>query len=163
MLEVLGRIGFDWQVALANLVNFIIIFFVLKKFAFGPIMKVIRERQEKIDEGLENARLAETDRIMAEELKKRELSEAKRQANVIVGEAQEKSNSILLGVKSEAESARAVIIADGERIAGEKKASAQREAEKEVAMLVVSGIEKVLRTDLTAQQRQEYMKKVLVR
>ncbi|MBI1866370.1 MAG: ATP synthase F0 subunit B [Candidatus Staskawiczbacteria bacterium] len=53
--EILGKIGFDWQVALANLVNFLIILFVLRKFAFNPIKKLIQERQGKIDEGLEKA------------------------------------------------------------------------------------------------------------
>ena len=51
--EILGKIGFDWQVALASLVNFLIILFVLKKFAFKPIKKLIQERQNKINEGIE--------------------------------------------------------------------------------------------------------------
>jgi F0F1-type ATP synthase membrane subunit b/b' len=56
--EILGKIGFDWQVALANLVNFLIIVFLLKKFAFKPIAKIIQDRQNKINEGLENAKKA---------------------------------------------------------------------------------------------------------
>ncbi len=78
VLEILGKIGFDWQVALANLVNFLIIFFILKKFAFKPIQKILKERQDKISEGLIKAqeadiRLKEVDQISKSKLKNADL------------------------------------------------------------------------------------------
>ena len=74
LYEILQKIGFDWQVALANLVNFLIILFLLKKFAFKPIGKLIKDRQDKINEGLQKtkeaeARLAEVDAIGISRLK----------------------------------------------------------------------------------------------
>ena len=72
--EILQKIGFDWQVALANLFNFLIILFVLKRFAFKPIKKLIQNRQDKINEGLQKAeeasvRLKEVDIIAKNKLK----------------------------------------------------------------------------------------------
>ena len=74
LYEILQKIGFDWQVALANLVNFLIILFLLKKFAFKPIGKLIKDRRDKISEGLQKAkeaeaRLAEVDAIGISRLK----------------------------------------------------------------------------------------------
>jgi F0F1-type ATP synthase membrane subunit b/b' len=43
ILGILGKIGFDWQVALANLVNFLIIFWILKKFAFKPVREILQK------------------------------------------------------------------------------------------------------------------------
>ena len=67
MLEILGKIGFDWQVALANLINFFIVFLLLKKFFFKKIKETIRERRNKIEKGLEDAEKA------AESLKSAEI------------------------------------------------------------------------------------------
>jgi len=161
MIEILGKIGFDWQVALANLVNFIIVFFVLKKFAFEPINKIIKERQNKIDQGLENAKLAETDRMMARELRETELSKAKKEANDIVGLAQQKSNEMVLMSKTNAEKEKNQIIKEGEKEVLEKKEAIKKEAEKEMSILVISGVEKILREKLTTLQQEEYIKKVL--
>ena len=52
MLEILGNIGFDWPVALANLVNFLIIFFLLHKFVFKPLGKTVEKRKRDIADGL---------------------------------------------------------------------------------------------------------------
>jgi len=75
LYEILQKIGFDWQVALANLFNFLVILFLLKKFAFKPVGKLIKDRQDKISEGLQKAeeagaRLHEIDVIAKNILKK---------------------------------------------------------------------------------------------
>ncbi|MFZ2523216.1 MAG: ATP synthase F0 subunit B, partial [Minisyncoccia bacterium] len=113
MLSILAKIGFDWQVALANLVNFIIIIFILRKFAFNPIKEVISKRQSIINTGLENAKIAETDRVMADELKKSTLSEARLRADEIISDANRKAEMILSKAKSDAEILKSNIITQG--------------------------------------------------
>ena len=52
---IIKNLGIDWKIFLAQLVNFGIVFFVLKKFAFSPIQKLLKERQSKIEKGLDDA------------------------------------------------------------------------------------------------------------
>ncbi len=106
MLEILGKIGFDWQVALANLVNFLIIFFILRRFAWKPLKNVIEERQQKIVKGLEDAQKAATDLKMAEEIRKQKVEDAKLHANQIVSDANLKSASIISAAEGDAMIAR---------------------------------------------------------
>lgn len=78
ILEILGKIGFDWPVALANTINFLIVFFLLKKFVFPSVSNFITERQKQIEQGLEKAkeaeiRLREVDTIAKEKLKEADL------------------------------------------------------------------------------------------
>jgi len=94
LYEILQKIGFDWQVALANLVNFLIILFLLKKFAFKPIGKLIKDRQDKINEGLQKtkeaeARLAEVDAIAVSRLK-----ETDQKSAVMMNQAQERAKKL---------------------------------------------------------------------
>jgi len=49
---VLSKLGFDWQVALANLVNFLIVYLLLKKVVFNKLRDAILERKAKAEEGV---------------------------------------------------------------------------------------------------------------
>lgn len=162
MLENLSKIGFDWQVALANFINFIIIFFILKKFAFGPISKVIKERQEKIAQGLLDAQKAETELMMAEETGKSKINEAKLEANTIIGLAQQKANTIVVSSQEEATVLKSTIVKEGEKQIADAKIKSKKELEKETAHLIVDSIEKILKESLTKEQQENYIKKILI-
>jgi F-type H+-transporting ATPase subunit b len=162
MIEILGKVGFDWQVALANFVNFVIIFFVLRKFAFKPINKLIKERQEKIALGIENAQKAETELLMAEETGKEKISQAKNEANTIIGEAQKKGDSIISSSQEGALIVKSNILKDGEKQIAQKKESMMKEVEKETANIIIDGIEKILKENLTKEQQESYIKKALI-
>lgn len=161
MLEVLGKIGFDWQVALANLVNFIIIFFVLRKFAWGPIQRVLSERQQKIDQGLEDAEKAKGELLMAEEIKSKKIDEAKSEANRVVGDAQTKADSIVSKAETESMDLRSKILKDAEKEASDKKDAVYSEVQKEFSNLVISGVEKVLKENMNPETQKSYIENSL--
>lgn len=57
--SILHSIGFNWHVALANFINFLIVLFILNKFVFKKVFAGIESRQDMIKQGLENASEAE--------------------------------------------------------------------------------------------------------
>lgn len=69
ILTILGSVGFNWHVALANFFNFLIIFFLLQKFFFKKLGKTIGERHALIERGLTQARDAEIALVKANEEK----------------------------------------------------------------------------------------------
>jgi F-type H+-transporting ATPase subunit b len=161
MLETLSKVGFDWQVALANFVNFVIIFLVLKKFAFGPILKIINERQHKINQGLEEAEKARTNLLMSEETGKEYITNAKKDANSIIIEARQKGDNIISELKNEAIELKSNIIKEGEQQVENKKNSLRKELEVETSEIIVNGIEKILKNKLTREQEQNYIESFL--
>lgn len=161
MLETLSKVGFDWQVALANFVNFVIIFLVLKKFAFGPILKIINERQHKINQGLEEAEKARTNLLMSEEAGKEYITNAKKDANSIIIEARQKGDNIISELKNEAIELKSNIIKEGEQQVENKKNSLRKELEVETSEIIVNGIEKILKNKLTREQEQNYIESFL--
>ena len=86
---ILQKIGFDWQVALANLVNFLIILFILAKFGFKPVKELIQKMQNIISQGLENVRKAETELMMADGKKNQIIEDGRLKADLIVKKAKE--------------------------------------------------------------------------
>lgn len=144
LLNILGKVGFDWQVALANLFNFLIIFFVLKKYAFGPIGKIIKERQASINEGLASA-----------EKNTKLLADTKKEQEQILLNARAEANNIILEAKKDAAIKREQLVEDTKKdislmIENNKKhleiekTKMLTEAKNEIVTLVIQTTEKVL-------------------
>jgi F-type H+-transporting ATPase subunit b len=77
MNEFISEFGIDWKLFLSQLVNFIIILIVLTFFVYKPILKILKERNRKIKEGLDRAeeagvRLKEVDSIGKAKIKEAE-------------------------------------------------------------------------------------------
>jgi len=98
LYEILQKIGFDWQVALANLVNFLIILFLLKKFAFKPVGKLIKDRQDRIREGLDKAKEAEARLRDVDDIAKGILKKTRQEASDLINETQAKSKKMEAGL-----------------------------------------------------------------
>jgi F-type H+-transporting ATPase subunit b len=163
LLEILGKIGFDWQVALANLVNFLIIFFVLKKFAFKPIGKIIKERQEKIQKGLDDAKQAESALSVANSTKEEIIKEAKDEARKIV------TNGEVLG-KSIVKDAEAKALLEKENILKQARIDAEKEKQnmeeifnKESADVIVAGMKSLMEGYVAKGQGEEIIKMMVKR
>jgi F-type H+-transporting ATPase subunit b len=116
-LEALGiNLGF----LLVQITNFLIMFVVLRKWAFIPIVNMLEQRRERIAKGLEDARVAEEARANAEQ-----------EAQKIVAEAQSKASEIVREATARAEEATRDIKASAEAEAGKARESALAEAEQE--------------------------------
>jgi F-type H+-transporting ATPase subunit b len=89
--ELLFQLGINWKLFLSQAVNFFILLTVLTLFVYRPLIKVIKERNAKIKEGLDkaeeaNVRLKEIDNIRKEKIK-----EAEQQGIKIIKDTEEKA------------------------------------------------------------------------
>jgi F-type H+-transporting ATPase subunit b len=161
MLEILGKVGFDWQVALANLVNFAIVFVILNFLVFKPLKKVIADRKAKIDQGLEDAEKAQAVLVEASSRKDELLSEAYKESQDILSKAKDQKNQVIDSASQEASEEAAKIrqnaVDEAEMIL--KKADA--DLSDKAAILVVAGLEKVLKEKMSADVNESYIKSVL--
>lgn len=161
ILEILGRIGFDWQVALANLVNFLIIFLLLKYFAFKPIAKIIRERKEKIQKGLDDAQEAETNLMLSKERAEKITDAARSEAHEIVVAAQKRVDAILLQSQEEAKIQTQKLINEAHVKIEKDRARMHQELRGQAADLIVESVEKIMRKDMSEKDHQILTSKAL--
>jgi F-type H+-transporting ATPase subunit b len=103
ILAILGTVGFNWHVALANFINFLIILFILNKFFFGKLGKTIGDRQAVIERGLSQASDAEKALAQAEEAKKEIVHAAKKEGHAIISEAETQAVALAETIRAEAE------------------------------------------------------------
>jgi F-type H+-transporting ATPase subunit b len=126
-----------------TLISFGITFFVLRKYAFGPIQKIIDQRRDRIRESLSEADKARDEaRALLEEHRKL-MQEARHQAEEILSEARRVAESQRERVKHEAEEDRQRRLEETRRQIEAETHRALGEIRREVAELALVAAEKV--------------------
>lgn len=160
-MDVLNNIGFDWQVALANFVSFLIIFAILKRWVFGPVQTIIEKRRATIQEGVERSKESEAILNNAQEHSQKIIREAKQEANNIVAGAKGKGDNMVEAAVIQAEE-EALKVAQKERKALEQELkNAQRELEKESAFLVSRAVQKILNEEVNQEKDKDITRRAL--
>ena len=135
-------------------VIFAVVFFILAKFGFPIITGMVEKRSDRIEESLRKADEAEKALAELEERREQIISKAKAEEAKILKEASATSDSIVAKAKDKArEEAEKVLEQARIEIAAEKE-SALRDIRRLVARLSVDVAEKVLRTDLSEDEKQ---------
>jgi F-type H+-transporting ATPase subunit b len=159
--QILGNFGFDWRIALANLVNFLIIVWILNYFAFKPINQKIKEREEKVKKGLEDAKKASSELQMAEQNSQETLLKARNEANKIIAQAQNESEKIIADAKLFQEEQTKNIIAKAEKAIQQEKQKMIQDLKKEVVDLVFVVAKKFIKNESTKEKQEEVIKRIL--
>ena len=143
-------IGVNFWTALFVLLNTLTIFFVAKKFLFGPVMKIIADRQKEIDDMYEAADAAKENAAALETEYKQKLSVAAETSERMVKEAvargQSREEEIIRQANREADAIRDKAAAD---IAQEKK-KAINDAKDEISEMALAIAGKVVGRELNA-------------
>jgi F-type H+-transporting ATPase subunit b len=141
---------FVWQSVL-----FITLIFLLRKYAWGPVLSSIEDREQGIKDALESAQSAREEMEALSADNQKVLQEAKAERDAILKEAREMKESIISDAKSAASvEADKVIDSAREQIENEKLA-AITELKNQVANLSIDIAEKVLKSELADKQKQK--------
>jgi len=159
--QILTSLGFDWRVALANLVNFLIIIWILKRFAFKPIEQKINERENKIKKGIEDAERSAAELQMAKQISEKIALETRNEANKIIAAAQKESEGIISEGKLWQEEQAKQIMAKADKSIQQEKQKMFYDLKGEVADLVISVVGKFIKEDLTKNKQEEIIKRLI--
>ena len=126
-MEILNNFGVQPILFVAQIINFLIIFWLLKKFMFKPVQTLLEKRKSTIEEGL-NA--AEENKRLVEETEKREkevLRKAQSEARKLVEDAKTQYDTIIKKSKDDAKEEVETMLKDAkEQIAQEAKLTEKR-------------------------------------
>lgn len=134
---------------------FLILLFLLKKFAFPPITKMLNEREQKIEEAL---KLAEKTRIEMEHLQSQNesiLTKARLEREQILKDAHEMEKAIREESISKAKKEYERLLGDAVLDIERERLSAMEKAKVEIAELAISMAEKVLQRELADKKTQK--------
>lgn len=143
-------VGVNFWTALFILLNTLVIFFVAKKFLFVPVMKIITDRQQEIDDMYAQANYAKSEAENLQREYQDKLSQAAATSERLVKEAtvraQGREEEIIREANARAEAIRAKASAD---IAQEKK-KAINDAKDEISVIALAIAGKVVGRELGA-------------
>jgi len=162
-MELLGNLGINTKLFIAQLINFAILLFVLKKFAYQPILKVLDDRKNKIEKGLKEADEARKKLEQITVKEKEVLDKANKKATKILLEAEEKAEKSRAEAVKETEEKIDSLMKKAEERIQEKKEQMLRDLKKDVADLVVVATEKVLEEKIDENKDKELIEKAVER
>ena len=143
-------IGINFWTALVTLINFLVLFFVAKKFLIGPVLNMIEDRQKEIDGLYSDANAAKTDAESMQAEYQAKLNDAQATSERIVKEAvargQAREDEIIRQANAEAS---AIIDKANADIAMEKK-KALNDAKDEISEIAMAIAGKVVGRELQA-------------
>lgn len=160
-MEIVKNFGLNPVLLGAQIVNFLIVFFLLKKFLYKPILEVLRKRQITIKEGLKQAEDAriKLEKVVIEE--KNILRTAQLQSKKIVEDAKEESVNIARKMNEEAKKQTEKLLNDTK----EQIARESIEVEKRLALntgkLAVTLLEKALKEFFSPKEQKEVIAQAL--
>lgn len=138
-----------------TLVAFLVVFLILKKFAWKPILASLKERETGIADAIATA-----DRVKAEmaQLKNENeamMAKAREERAIMIKEAKEQSDKMLADAKEKAKGEYDRILADAQTAIQHQKMAALTDVKNQVGALVIEVTEKVLRKQLDNKAEQE--------
>ena len=143
-------IGINFWTALVTLINFLVLFFVAKKFLIGPVLNMIEDRQKEIDDLYSDANAAKADAESMQAEYQNKLNNAQATSERIVKEAvargQAREDEIIRQANAEASAIMDKASAD---IAMEKK-KALNDAKDEISEIAMAIAGKVVGRELQA-------------
>ena len=145
------------------LFSFLIVFFLLKKFAWKPILNMLHEREDSIEQALKSADKAKEDMKKMQADNERILDEARAEREKIFRDAQDIKDKIIGEAREQAKKEKDKILNDARTSIEAEKNQAIREIRDTVAELSVQIAEKLLRNELSDDQKQKELVEQMVK
>ncbi|MDO9137433.1 MAG: F0F1 ATP synthase subunit B [Lutibacter sp.] len=140
---------FFWQ-----LILFVALVLLLKKFAWKPILNAVNDREEGILKALESAENARKEMQNLTADNERILKEARIERDAMLKEAREMKDSIITEAKGEAHAQATKVIEQAKATIESEKHAAIAEIKNQVAGLSLEIAEKVMRSELSDKNKQ---------
>ncbi len=151
--SVLGALGVNWKLFVAQLINFGVVLFVMWKWVYTPLLKAIDARSAKLDKGLKDAEAAAAARTGAEKSSEEAILSARREAQRILEEAQKQADAQRAEAKAKTREELKVLVTQGKEALASEKEKMVLEARSQIAELAVMAAAKALGEKMTDAQK----------
>lgn len=144
MQDFLFQFGIDWKLFASQLVNFALLLIILRIFIYKPLIKILRDRRMKIEEGMQKAREAGMRLEEADEMFKKRIKEAESKCvlllNAVEKDKKKCESELVIGLKKKEEE----LIRKAELLAESREKEAYKKINKEAAELLRAAIAKAV-------------------
>lgn len=140
----LESLGINWKLLVFQIINFLLLFFILKKVLYKPVLNFLETRRKKIEEGLAKAEKFEEEWQKIKDAQKEEMLKTEKEAALIVEKArlyaENKGREILVLAQQKSDQ----ITEDAKKDIMREKEKILEEVKKEAAGYIIFATEKIL-------------------
>lgn len=160
MAETIKQFGVQWTLLLASFLNFFILLYLMKRFLYKPVLKVLDERRAIIAKSLEDAKQIEEDKRRTEERLAASMRLANEQALKTLEQAKSAAAKAKAELIAEAETQAKQLIARAKEEIGQEREEAAKALRLEAANLITAAMEKIT-GDSNGARDEKMLKEVL--
>lgn len=156
-----GLLSVDVGLAFWTTLTFLILLFILGKFAWKPILTALKQREEAIKESLTQAELAkdEAQKILAEN--QASLAKAEEESKKIIEQSRAYAENLKQQIINESKTQAQKLIEDASAEIERKKLAAFDELKNQVAQIAVDAASKILKENLDAEKNKQLVDKYI--
>jgi F-type H+-transporting ATPase subunit b len=151
--ETAETFGWTWQLFLAQVISFVVVALLLRRFAYKPILAVLEERRRNIEEGQINAEKIKKELAEAEKRYQEIIAKANADAQKMIDEARDSAAHLSERKQQEAIAAAEQIIAKAREAAAIEHERTMESLKHELGRLVVETTAKVTEKVLTPEDQ----------
>lgn len=160
-MELLNNLGINVKLLIAQIVNFLILLFILYKFAYKPVFKILDNRTKKIEKGLKDAEEAKNKLVEISEKEKKIVAEAKKEAQIIIKKAEETAIQSAKDIEVSAKNQSDKILEEAKVQIEQEKDKAVKEIKSKIAELVIKATEKIIDEKIDQNKDKELIEKAI--
>lgn len=160
MDQIVSTFGINAKLLVIQIVNFGILLFLLHRFLYRPVIRIMNERQAKIEKGMDDAKKAATELTEASAKREEILAQTKAESKAILDSALASAGKIKESIQEEAEEKAKEIVAQAFAQAQEEKNKMMAEVKDEVLALAVEITEKILGEQVTELRDKKYIERL---
>ncbi|MFA6082572.1 MAG: F0F1 ATP synthase subunit B [Patescibacteria group bacterium] len=160
-MEILNSFGVDWKLLVASTINFVILLFLLNKIVYKPLLQVMDERKNKIDESLKNAETIEKKLAETTDEQQKILHQARIDAEQLIAKAENQAKSRQLEILDLAKEQSAKMISQTEAKLSQQASEIKKQIQSEAADLVMLAVKSILLEKMPTSIEQKYIETTL--
>jgi len=146
---------------IAQLLIFLVMLGVLYRFAWGPLLKILNERRERIQQGVEATERAKRELEEAERERQAKLEEARREAQAILDRIAKQGEDLRKELETKAREQADALIARARAEIGQEREKAVQDLRSQVADLAVMAAGRIIGESLDAKKHRELIERTI--
>ena len=160
MGQLFSSFGVDWKLLIAQAVNFAILFYLLKRFAYAPVLAMLKRREDIVRKGMDDATAAGTERANVHVEANTIRGDAKKEAHALLVEAHGEATNILESARTEGKVKKEEIIYSAQKDIEDMRLAGMRAVGQKAADYIVATVRTILKEEMTSDMNARIIAKL---
>lgn len=156
-MEILQTLGINWQLLLAQILNFGIIATVLAVLVYKPVLKLVDERRAKIEKAMKDAESIAKSKQEMDDVRVKHLRKVDDESKVMLDEAKKHADAVKTELLTKAQKEADALLQKGHQQLENERREALESLQGTVTKVIVSMTEKILSREFNAEDQKRIM------